>query len=197
MVAPSATASENEKNGIPRLALTEPSIGSTTTRRVATRAERALAELLGDEDEVLLERRETLDDGVLGGLVDRSGVVSAVSASQHGLALDPRRKPLESLTDVGDAQPAGGEPVGHKSRGWKRRPDSGFGKKYVLLGGMRSPNRAAAKTSSTRGAVAGTRRPHPRDRRPRRLRRSATCTRCRRARNGPPARRRARPRARE
>src|SRR6185503_13759519 len=31
MVAPSATASESAKNGIPRLALREPSIGSTTT----------------------------------------------------------------------------------------------------------------------------------------------------------------------
>ena len=36
-------------------------------------------------------------------------------------------------------QPAGVEPVGHGSTGWKRRPESGFGKKYVLFGGMRSP----------------------------------------------------------
>ena len=41
-----------------------------------------------------------------------------------------------------DAEPAGLEPVGHGSTGWKRSPESGFGKKYVLFGGMRSPRRA-------------------------------------------------------
>ena len=38
------------------------------------------------------------------------------------------------------------------SSGWKRSPESGFGKKYVLFCGMRSPRRATANTSSTRGS---------------------------------------------
>ena len=53
--------------------------------------------------------------------------------------------------DVLDAEAAGLEPVRHGVTGWKRRPESGFGKKYVLFGGMGSPRRATAKTSSTRG----------------------------------------------
>ena len=79
MVSPAATASENEKYGIPRFAFTEPSIGSSDYPARAARAEDALAELLGDEHEILVQLREAGDDGVLGRLVDRRRIVSALA----------------------------------------------------------------------------------------------------------------------
>ena len=137
---------------MPRFAFTDPSIGSTTTVARPSRSEPAAPELLRDEHEVLVERGEPLDDRVLGRLVDRSRVVSALAPPQHGLALGARRQLLEHGADVGDAEPAGLEPRGHRSSGWKTIPESGFGKKYVLFCGMRSPRRATANTSSTRGS---------------------------------------------
>ena len=80
-------------------------------RRGAALAERPLAELLGDEHEVLAERGETRDDRVLRCLVDRRRVVAADAELEDGLALDPRRQPLEDVADVLDAEAAGLEPV--------------------------------------------------------------------------------------
>ena len=98
-------------------------------RRGAARAERPLAELLGDEHEVLAERGETRDHRVLRCLVDGRRLVAADAEPKDGLALDPRRQPLEDDADVLDAEAAGLEPVRHGVTGWNRRPDSGFGKK--------------------------------------------------------------------
>ena len=84
------------------------------------------------------------------------------------------------------------EPGAHSSTGWKRRPESGFGKKYVLFEGISSPRRATAKTSSRRGsrrryaASASPSRPR------RRPRARAACSRSLRGRGGRRARRRAR-----
>ena len=55
-------------------------------------AERAHAELLRDEHEVLVESGESRDDGVLGRLVDRGRLVAALAEPQHRLALGPRRQ---------------------------------------------------------------------------------------------------------
>ena len=112
IVGPSATASESEKNGIPRLAFTEPSIGSTTTRIGAARAEGPLAELLRDEHEVRVERLEPGDDGILGGRVDRGRVVAALALPEHRLALEAGRQLARARLDVRDAVAAELEPVG-------------------------------------------------------------------------------------
>ena len=74
IVSPSATAIESEKNGMPRFALSEPSIGSMTTRH-APAAE--LADLLGDDRRV--EPVEAREDHALGGGVDRRRVVAALA----------------------------------------------------------------------------------------------------------------------
>ena len=85
------------------MAFTEPSIGSTTTRSRAAGAERALAELLRDEQEVGLERLEPRHDRVLGRRVDRGRVVAALAVPEHGLALGARRQLGEDAVDVRDA----------------------------------------------------------------------------------------------
>ena len=120
--------------------------------QLASASEPPFPELLGDEHEVLVERGEPLDDGVLRRLVDRRRVVAPLTQTQHRLAHDARRQSLEGAAAIRDAQPAGLEPGGHRSSGWKTRPDSGLGVKYVLFAGIRSPRRATAKASSTRGA---------------------------------------------
>ena len=91
------------------------------------RTEGALAELLGDEHEVGVQRSQSLDDGVLRSLVDRGRVVAALASPQDRLALLPRWKHLERGLDVGDAQPARLEPGRHAATGWKRSPASGLG----------------------------------------------------------------------
>jgi hypothetical protein len=78
-VAPSATASDSEKKGMSRLAFSEPSIGSQTTRQGAPEPKTALAELLRDEREVLVELLESVDDGRLGRRVDRRRLVAALT----------------------------------------------------------------------------------------------------------------------
>ena len=133
------------------MAFTEPSIGSTTTRVGAARAEDALAELLRDEHEVGVERLEPGDDGGLGGRVDRGRVVAALARPEHRLALDARRQLREHEVDVGDAVAAELEPVGAHT-GWKSRPLVSLGKKYVVFCGITSPRRARSKTSSIRVA---------------------------------------------
>ncbi len=114
---------------MPRFAFTDPSIGSTTTVRRPPDPKARTPELLGDEDEVLTERGEPLHDRVLRRLVDRRRVVTALSQSEHGLALGARRQTLEDGADVRDAEAAGLEPWRHRSSGWKTSPDSGLGKK--------------------------------------------------------------------
>ena len=93
----------------------------------ATRAERALPELFGHEHEVLGERGETLDDCVLGRLIDRRRVVATLADPEDGLALGARRQTREHLPDVADTQPTDVEPWRHGSTGWKSRPESGLG----------------------------------------------------------------------
>ena len=151
IAGPSATASESEKNGIPRLAFTEPSIGSTIDAHRPARAEGALAELLRDEQEIRLERLEPGDHRVLGRCVDRRRVVAALTAPQHRLPLAAGRELGEDEVDVRDAVAAEAEPVdGHT--GWKSRPLVSLGKKYVVFCGITSPRRARSNTSSIRVA---------------------------------------------
>ena len=102
--------------------------------------EDALAELLRDEREALVERLEPVHDGGLGGRVDRGRVVAALAGLQHGLALDARRQLGEHRLDVAHRVAADVEPRLH--RGWKSRPEISFGKKYVVFCGNTSPRRA-------------------------------------------------------
>ena len=178
---------------MPRFAFTDPSIGSTTTLNAPSRSEPASSQLLRHEHEVLAERGKPLDDGVLGSLIDRGRVVSTLAPPQHGLALDTRRQLLEYGADIGNAEPAGLEPRSHRSSGWKTIPESGFGKKYVLFCGMRSPRRATRTRPRHAARAGGTRRRHRRDRPRPRPRRAAAYTRCPPARDGRQAQRRARP----
>ena len=123
-----------------RLAFSEPSIGSQTTTPRLPAPEDALAELLRDEREALVERLEPVHDRGLGGRVDRRRVVAALALGQHGLALDARRQLREHRLDVADRVAADVEPRLH--RGWKSRPEISFGKKYVVFCGNTSPRRA-------------------------------------------------------
>ena len=66
-------------------------------------AERALAELLRDERELVpvpMELLEPSDDGPLGGIVDRRRVVAALAGCDDGLPLDPGRKLVQHARDV-------------------------------------------------------------------------------------------------
>ena len=92
IVGPSATASESEKNGMPRFALTEPSIGSTTTRTAPPAPNDRTPSSSETSMKSGSERLEPRDDGVLGRRVDRRRVVAALARPQHRLALDPRRQ---------------------------------------------------------------------------------------------------------
>ena len=79
IVGPSATASESEKYGIPRLALTEPSTGSTTTRTGPPSPKPRSPSSSETSVKSQLERLEPTDDRVLAGGVDRRRVVAALA----------------------------------------------------------------------------------------------------------------------
>jgi len=92
-------------------------------------AEGALAELLGDEQELVALRVQLLeprDDRPLGRIVDRGCVVSADARCEHRLALDARRQLVEDAPDVSRRRAAGLEPRPHSS-GWNSRPERSFG----------------------------------------------------------------------
>ena len=131
-----------------RLALSEPSIGSQTTRQGCAGPEHPLAELLGDEREVLVERLEPVHDRGLGGRVDRRRVVAALALASTGSRSTRVGSSASTRLDVADRVAAHLEPRLHS--GWKSRPEISFGKKYVVFCGSTSPRRAWAKTSSIR-----------------------------------------------
>jgi hypothetical protein len=99
----------------------------------AVGAERALAELLGHEVELvarLVKPLQSLHDRRLGGFVDRGRLVAADALSDDRLAVVPRRELAEDAPHVLDRLAAEGEPGldrGHGSSGWKSRPDSSLG----------------------------------------------------------------------
>ncbi len=96
------------------------------------RAERPLAELLGDEGEIDAGRGELLearDDGALGGGVDGSRLVPSFARSDHRLPLEPGGVLGEDDVQVARDLPGEGEPVGHSSKGEKTRPLVSLGKK--------------------------------------------------------------------
>ena len=108
---------------MPRFALSDPSIGSTTTSgsasppRRPTSSETTSAGSIADPSE----------DHVLRGLVDRGRVVAAEPRAHHGLALDAGRQAFEHGLDVRDRGPAQLQPISHSSSGSIRRPDVSFG----------------------------------------------------------------------
>ena len=95
---------------MPRLALSEPSIGSTTTSGSASPPE--AADLLRDDRAGSLAHPG--EDDVLRGLVDRGRVVAAEARAHHGLALDARGQALEHGLDVRDRGPAELQPISHR-----------------------------------------------------------------------------------
>jgi hypothetical protein len=79
-------------------------------------AERPLAELLGDEQELLslpVQFLESGDHSTLGRLVDRGRVVAADAAGEHRLSLDARRQLVEDTANVRGRGPAELEPGRH------------------------------------------------------------------------------------
>ena len=116
-----------------RFAFTEPSIGSTTTMPPSARAEHALAELLRDEDEALAARlsRATTASSAAWSIA----VVSSPPSPRLRIGSRSARVGRRSRTCSMSAtqRAAELEPGAHPSTGWKRRPESGFGKKYVLF----------------------------------------------------------------
>ena len=95
---------------MPRFALSEPSIGSTTTS-VAPVA--VAADLLGHDRHV--EVAEAGEDRVLRRLVDRRRVVAAFALAYDGLALDARRQLVENRAHVLDGRAADRDPVRHSA----------------------------------------------------------------------------------
>ena len=96
------------------------------------RAERPLAQLLGDERELDAGRGKLLqarDDGELGSGVDGGRLVSSFARADHGLPLEPRGVLREDDVQVGGDLPGEGQPVGHSSKGERTRPLVNFGKK--------------------------------------------------------------------
>ena len=106
---------------MPRLALSEPSIGSTTTSGQPCAAD--AADLLRDDRARSSRTRARIR--VLGGPVDRRRVVAAEAFADDRLALDARRQPLEHGVDVRDSGPTELQPVSHS--GSNSRPDVSFG----------------------------------------------------------------------
>ena len=92
MVEPSATATLRQKNGRPRLALSEPSMGSTTTVVGPPPPKSRVAELLADQPEARAaggHGLELADDDVLRGAVDGGGGVAALAAADDLRARGP------------------------------------------------------------------------------------------------------------
>ena len=156
--APSATASESEKKGMPRFAFSEPSIGSSTTRHGLPPPNDALAELLRDEREVLVERLEPVHDRGLGGRVDRRRVVAALARSRarararRGSAARPARP------DVADRARGRTSSHGFTEGGRAgRRSASGRSRSSSAAAPRRGARRRRRPRSGS--AAAGTRRP--------------------------------------
>ena len=76
-----------------------------------------------------MKRFEARDNRALRGLVDRSRLVSALADSKARLPLVAGRQPGDAAPDGVRRLPADREPVGHSSKGEKRRPLVNFGKK--------------------------------------------------------------------
>ena len=111
--------------GIVRRALSEPSIGSITTRASAAGAELDLAALLGDGDEggaLRGQRLELGEDRVLAAAVDHQGVVAALADPLvDGAGLDCPRTCVEDRPLRRHGAAADPEPVCVESERWCRR----------------------------------------------------------------------------
>ena len=102
---------------MPRFALTDPSIGSTTTVRGPPAPKMRVPSSSETRTKSPLERPESVDDGVFGRLVDRSRVVPSFPTAEHGLTLGACGKAVEHSANVADTCPAGLEPGRHGSSG--------------------------------------------------------------------------------
>ena len=85
IASPSATAIETEKNGMPRFAFSEPSIGSITTRQRPPPTSPISSETIR-----VAEAGEPRDDDALSRLVDRRRLVAALARADDRLARFPR-----------------------------------------------------------------------------------------------------------
>ena len=123
-----------------RLAFSEPSIGSQTTRHgfpvPKTRSPSS------SETSVKLSSSASSRCTTAVSAAASIAVVSSPPSPglEDGLALDARRQLREHGLDVADRVAADVEPRLH--RGWKSRPEISFGKKYVVFCGSTSPRRA-------------------------------------------------------
>ena len=180
---------------MPRLALTEPSIGSTTTaagRRRRTRARRAPRRRASDRASRRLEARH---DRLLGRRVDRGRVVATLAGAQHGLALGACGQRGEGLVEVRDARTRqnasqsitdrpGGRAARRRASGRSRSSSAASARRGAPA---RRRRRSAAGAKKERAvSLAG----HRRALLPRA---GPACTRARRDRSDRRARRRARP----
>ena len=123
-----------------RLAFSEPSIGSQTTRHgppLPKVRSPSSSETSVKSPSSCSSLRTTAS---FGSRVDRGRVVAAHARLQHRLALDARRQVREHDPDVLDRGPADLQPGRHS--GWNRSPEISFGKKYVVFCGSTSPRRA-------------------------------------------------------
>ena len=117
IVPPSATATESEKNGSPRFALIEPSIGSSTTPGY----HRPTRTPSSSETSVKPCRpRRSGHDRPLDGGVDRGRVVAAHPGTDDRLPVRAGGQLREHAANVLDRGAAGREPVSQGA--WKRGP---------------------------------------------------------------------------
>ncbi len=102
---------------MPRFALSEPSIGSTTSSGSASAPRRPTS------SETICARRlaHAGEDRLLRRLVDRRRVVTAETLPYDGLALGARGQPLEHRVDVGDRRAAQLQPVSQAEAAASRR----------------------------------------------------------------------------
>ena len=110
---------------MPRFALIEPSMGSSTTVTAPSARGRAVAELLAHEREVDARVVEQRDDRALRRVVDRRRVVATLSGADDPLALVARGQLGEDALDLGGGGAAELEPVRHS--GMKSRPLGSLG----------------------------------------------------------------------
>ena len=138
---------------MPRFAFTEPSMGSTTTCRAPPAPNVRSPELLGHEHEVLAERGETLDDRVLGRLVDRRRVVATLADA--GGRARARRSSADARAPRGCRATHSRQTSSHgvtAAPGGRAGPRAAWDRSTCSSAASACPRERSAKTASTRGS---------------------------------------------
>ena len=179
---------------MPRLQLTEPSIGSTTTRSGPPAPKARSPSSSETSSRSSLERVESRHDRLLGRCVDRRRVVATLARPQHGLPLEAAgQRDSASSTSATQSRANASQSTLTRDQRVKEQAGGELREEVSRLRRQHHATRARSNTSSIRvgrtrnaqSAPPSSTSPPPRA--------SRSCTRCPRARRGRRARRRARP----